>query len=423
MSDQLKALKVEKKMITKEQIWFRGYIAQTEGKGQDRNPFQKGTGAEQWWNKGWSDAQSDEEARIRQGIKAKPIWRKKLETLMSNAWAEIEYLVLAAFLAGMLIIIPLAIFEGLRPWGGWIFGTMVVVIMIFHHIDLALHERREINSIQPGTIPMIEDPLQLLSKRWKHLPDSFLQWIVTWLTKDYQVEKFIELSEEYRLHTEAFPEIANGSPELFNWYVATALSKIANHYISNLSESTNPNPEDVVQYIIKADDLLSLAVAFQSKNAVIVLSLAAVCHMRQDYPRALELFDEGLPLMRKEITSYKEFRIWLSQQPSMEGKQLRSIGEMISPETIKEYEQMRDDCLIHLRATHVRNPGWLARNSGWVVLTAIMLIASTAYCLRKFKDSRGWEYICSGDYPEKGYEKINYYAKDRPREFKWVRLF
>ncbi len=60
---------------------------------------------------------------------------------------------------------------------------------------------------------------------------------------------------------------------------------------------------------------------------------------------------------------------------------------------------------------------WLARNPKWVVLTAIILIASAAYCLHKFEDYRGWVYICFSEGRDIGYEKINYYAKDRPREY------
>jgi len=240
--------------------------------------------------------------------------------------------------------------------------------MIIAH--LAQRARREVNSIQAATIPTIEDTLptigdtlptiedtlptigdtlptiedtlQLLSVRWKYLPNSFLQWIVTWLTDADQVQKFIELSEEYHLHTEFFPDIVNESPRLFNERVATVLGNMANQ---NLSASTNP--KDFVQSIIKASDLFSLALAFQPKNPTIMLGLGATLYMRRNFARALELFNEGLPLMREEMTTYRKFAVWFGQQPSMNGEQLASIDEMITPELIKEYERMRDECLIH----------------------------------------------------------------------------
>src|SRR5215467_9267965 len=43
----------------------------------------------------------------------------------------------------------------------------------------------------------------------------------------------------------------------------------------------------------------------------------------------------------------RKFAVWFGQQPSKKGKQLASIDEMITPETLKEYERMRDECLIH----------------------------------------------------------------------------
>jgi len=257
------------------------------------------------------------------------------------------------------VLIPIAVFEGLSSWESWIFVpifivVIVVVFMIIAH--LAQRAQREVNSIQAATIPTIEDTpptigdnlptiedtLQLLSVRWKYLPNSFLQWIVTWLTDADQVQKFIELSEEYRLHTEFFPEIVNEGPRLFNERVATVLSKMA---IQNLSASTNP--KDFVQSIIKASDLFSLALAFQPKNPTIMLGLGATLYMRRNFARALELFNEGLPLMREEMTTYRKFAVWFGQQPSMNGEQLASIDEMITPELVKEYERMRDECLIH----------------------------------------------------------------------------
>lgn len=257
------------------------------------------------------------------------------------------------------VLIPIAVFEGLSSWESWIFVpifivVIVVVFMIIAH--LAQRARREVNSIQAATIPTIEntpptigdnlltieDTLQLLSVRWKYLPNSFLQWIVTWLTDADQVQKFIELSEEYRLHTEFFPEIVNEGPRLFNERVATVLSNMANQ---NLSASTNP--KDFVHSIIKASDLFSLALAFQPKNPTIMLGLGATLYMRRNFARALELFNEGLPLMREEMTTYRKFAVWFGQQPSMNGEQLASIDEMITPELVKEYERMRDECLIH----------------------------------------------------------------------------
>lgn len=69
-----------------------------------------------------------------------------------------------------------------------------------------------------------------------------------------------------------------------------------------------------------------------------------------------------------------------------------------------------------MRATCLRILGWLARNPGWVVLTAIILIVSTAlYCQHKYDDSWSWEAICSSEGQDLGYEKTTYYAKDRPR--------
>jgi hypothetical protein len=248
--------------------------------------------------------------------------------------------------------IPIAVFEGLSPWDWRIFGpivvvVLVVVIMIIAH--LARRARQGVDSKQVARIPAIEDPipaigtlLQFLSVRWIHLPNSFLRWIVTWLTDHDQVQKFIELSEECRLHTEFFPKIVNGDPGLFNERVATALSNIASH---NLSESTNP--KDFVQSIIKASDLFSLALVFQPKNPAIMLGLGAALYMRRNFARALELFDESLPLIREEMTTYRKFAIWFGRQPSINGVQPFSIDEMITPEIIKEYERMRDECLIH----------------------------------------------------------------------------
>ena len=249
-------------------------------------------------------------------------------------------------------LIPIEVFEWLRPWEWWIIGSiflavLVVVFMITRH--LAQRSRLVISfkltdtiPTLKGPLPTIEDPLQLLSVRWNHLPDSFLQWIVTWLTDAYQVQRFIELSEEYRLHNEFFPEIVNGNPILFNEHVATFLSDKANH---NLSTSTSP--KDFVQSIIKASDLYSLALAFQPKNPAIMLGLGATLYMRRNFARALELFNEGLPLLKEEITSYRKFAVWFGQQPSMNGEQLASINEALTPESIKEYERMRDECLTH----------------------------------------------------------------------------
>jgi len=107
------------------------------------------------------------------------------------------------------------------------------------------------------------------------------------------------------------------------------------------------NPKDFVQSIIKASDLFSLALAFQPKNPTIMLGLGATLYMRRNFARALELFNEGLPLLKEEITTFSKFAVWFSQQPSTEDEQLASINEMITPETIKEYERMRDECLIH----------------------------------------------------------------------------
>jgi len=255
-------------------------------------------------------------------------------------------------MAWTLVLLPIEFFEELRPWEWWIFGpifvvVLVVVVMIIQH--LARRARPEVNSILTDTIPTVEDQLpvigdtlQILYLRWRYLPDSFLQWIATWLTDVYQVQQFIELSEEYRLHTEYFPEIVNGDPGQFNERVATALSNIANN---NLSESTNP--KDFVQSIIKASDLFSLALTFQPKNPAIMIGLGATLYMRRNFARALELFNEGLPLLREEMTTYRKFAVWFGQQDSMNGEQLTSFDGMITPETIKEYERMRDECLIH----------------------------------------------------------------------------
>lgn len=250
------------------------------------------------------------------------------------------------------MLIPIEVFERLRPWEWWIFGSifvvaLVVVVMIINH--LAQRAQRDVNSIRIATIPTIEAPLsitedalQLLSVRWKYLPNSFLQWIVTWLTDAHQVQKFIELSEEYRLHTEFFPEIVNGDHRLFNERVATALSDMANR---NLSGSMNP--KDFVQSVIKASDLFSLALAFQPRNPAIMLGLGATLYMRRNFARALELFNEGLPLLREEMTIYRKFAVWFGQQPSMKGNQLASTNEMVTPEALKEYERMHDECLMH----------------------------------------------------------------------------
>ena len=258
----------------------------------------------------------------------------------------------SAMMAWTSVLIPIEFFEELRPWEWWIFGpifvvVLVVVVMIIEH--LARRARPEVNSNLTDTIPTAEDQLptigddlQILSVRWKYLPNSFLQSIVTWLTDAYQVQQFIELSEEYSLHTKYFPEIVNGDPGQFNERVATVLSNIANH---NLSVSTNP--KDFVQSIIKASDLFSLALAFQPKNPAIMLGLGATLYMRRNFARALELFNEGLPLLREEMTTYRKFAVWFGQQHSMNGEQLASIDGMITPETIKEYERMRDECLIH----------------------------------------------------------------------------
>lgn len=252
------------------------------------------------------------------------------------------------------ILIPTEVFEGLSPWEWWIIGAIfvvvvVVVVMMIGH--LAQRARREVNSIQTDTIPAIEsslptigDALQLLSVRWKYLPISFLQDVATCLTDADQVQKFIELSEEYHLHTESFPEIVNGDPRLFNERVATILSDTANHNLS-----TSMNPKDFVQSIIKASDLFSLALAFQPKNPMIMLGLGATLYMRRNFARALELFNEGLPLVREDMSIYRKFAVWFRQQPSMNGEQLASINEMITPETIKEYERMRDECLMHCK--------------------------------------------------------------------------
>ena len=250
------------------------------------------------------------------------------------------------------VIIPIEVFEGLRLWEWWVVGVifivvLVAVVMVIGH--LARRARIEAISIQTDTIPTIEnslptirDTLQILSVRWRYLPNSFLQWVATCLTDADQVQKFIELSEEYRLHTEFFPGIVKGNSRLFNEHVATVLSDTANH---NLSASMNP--KDFVQSIIKASDLFSLALAFQPKNPAIMLGLGATLYMRRNFARALELFNEGLPLIKEEITTYSKFAVWFSQQPSMEGEQLASINEMITPDNIKEYERMRDECLIH----------------------------------------------------------------------------
>jgi len=250
------------------------------------------------------------------------------------------------------VLIPIEVFEGLRPWEWWIIGTIFVVVlvavfMIIGH--LAQRARIEVISIQTDRIPTTEnslptigDTLQLLSVRWKYLPTSFLQWAATCLTDADQVHKFIEISEEYRLHTEFFPQIVNGNPRLFNERVATVLSDTANHCLS-----ATMNPKDFVQSIIKASDLFSLALAFQPKNPAIMLGLGATLYMRRNFARALELFNEGLPMLMEEITTYRKFAVWFSQQPSMQGEQLASINEMITPEAIKEYERMRDECLMH----------------------------------------------------------------------------
>jgi hypothetical protein len=255
-------------------------------------------------------------------------------------------------MAWITALIPIEVFEELRPWEWWIFGSifvvvLVVVVMIIGH--LAQRARREVNSKQADTIPTIEDPLptigdtpQLLSVRWRYLPNSFLQWIATCLTDADQVQIFIELSEEYHLHTEFFPEIVNGDPKLFNERVATVLSDLAN---DNLSIPMSP--KGFVQSVIKASDLFSLALAFQPKNPAIMLGLGATLYMRRNFARALELFNEGLPLLRDEMTTYRKFAVWFGQQPSKKGKQFASIDEMITPETLKEYERMRDECLIH----------------------------------------------------------------------------
>src|SRR5262247_2937891 len=274
-------------------------------------------------------------------VPAFPLWivplNQKLEALKGEgkmmAWAS--------------VLIPIDVFEGLGPWKWWIIGAIVVVVMIIGH--LAQRARREVNSIQTDTNPAIEnylptirDTLQLLSVRWKYLPISFLQWVATCLTNADQVRKFIELSEEYRLHTEFFPEIVNGDPRLYNERVATILIDKANHDLS-----TSMNPKDFVQSIIKASDLFSLALTFQPKNPTIMLGLGATLYMRRNFARALELFKEGLPLVREDLSIYRKFAVWFGQQPSMNGEQLASINEMITPETIKEYERMRDECLIH----------------------------------------------------------------------------
>jgi hypothetical protein len=247
---------------------------------------------------------------------------------------------------------PIEVFEGLGPWEWWIIGAifvavLVVVVMIVWR--LARRERIVVISIQTDTTPAIEnslptipDTLQILSERWKYLPDSFLQCVATCLTDADQVQKFIELCEEYRLHTEFFPGIVKGDLRLFNERVATVLSDTANY---NLSASMNT--KDFVQSIIKASDLFSLALAFQPKNPTIMLGLGATLYMRRNFARALELFDESLPLLKEKITTYSKFAVWFSRQPSMEGEQLTSINEMITPETIKEYERMRDECLRH----------------------------------------------------------------------------
>ena len=250
------------------------------------------------------------------------------------------------------VIIPIEVFEGLRLWEWWVVGVifivvLVAVVMVIGH--LARRARIEAISIQTDTIPTIEnslptirDTLQILSVRWRYLPNSFLQWVATCLTDADQVQKFIELSEEYRLHTEFFPGIVKGNSRLFNEHVATVLSDTANH---NLSASMNP--KDFVQSIIKASDLFSLALAFQPKNPAIMLGLGATLYMRRNFARALELFNEGLPLLKEEITTYRKFAIWFGKQPSMNGEQLASINEAFTPETIKEYERMRNECLTH----------------------------------------------------------------------------
>jgi hypothetical protein len=250
------------------------------------------------------------------------------------------------------VIIPIEVFEGLSPWGWWIIGAIfiavlvVVVVMIGH---LARRARIEVISIQTDAIPTtenslpaIQDTLQILSVRWRYLPNSFLQWVATCLTDADRVQKFIELSEEYRLHTEFFPGIVKGNPRLFNERVAAVLSDTANHDLS-----ASMNPKDFVQSIIKASDLFSLALAFQPKNPTIMLGLGATLYMRRNFARALELFNEGLPLLKEEVTTYSKFAVWFSRQPSIESEQLASINEMITPEAIKEYERMRDECLMH----------------------------------------------------------------------------